>query len=70
MIEQANAVITDLGDHDPNGLDMSRDNRDIAIRSIREGAALTVDEHNGTRFAKWKPFNAWCNDVHIPDDLS
>jgi hypothetical protein len=28
----------------------------IAIRSIREGAALTVDEHNGTRFAKWKPF--------------
>jgi hypothetical protein len=28
----------------------------IAIRSIREGAALTVDEHNGTRFAKWRAF--------------
>jgi hypothetical protein len=28
----------------------------LVIRSIGEGAALTVDEHNGTRFAKWKPF--------------
>lgn len=28
----------------------------LRIRSIREGAALTVDEHNGPRFAKWKPF--------------
>jgi len=28
----------------------------LTIRSLREGAGLTVDEHNGTRFAKWKPF--------------
>jgi hypothetical protein len=26
-----------------------------AIRSIGEGARLTVDEHSGTRFAKWRP---------------
>lgn len=29
----------------------------LVIRSIGEGAALTIDEHNGTRFAKWKPFS-------------
>jgi hypothetical protein len=28
----------------------------LRICSIGEGARLTVDEHNGTRFAKWKPF--------------
>ena len=28
----------------------------LRIRSIGEAARLTVDEHNGTRFAKWKPF--------------
>ena len=28
----------------------------LGIRSIGEAARLTVDEHNGTRFAKWKPF--------------
>jgi hypothetical protein len=28
----------------------------LRIRSIGDGARLTVDEHNGTRFAKWKPF--------------
>jgi hypothetical protein len=28
----------------------------LRIGSIGEGARLTVDEHNGTRFAKWKPF--------------
>jgi hypothetical protein len=28
----------------------------LSIRSIGEGARLTVDEHNGTRFAKWRPF--------------
>jgi hypothetical protein len=27
----------------------------LAVRTIGAGAALTVDEHNGTRFAKWKP---------------
>jgi hypothetical protein len=32
------------------------DKLSIAIRSIREGAAHTVDEHNGTRFAKWRAF--------------
>jgi hypothetical protein len=29
----------------------------LRVRSIGAGAALTVDEHNGIRFAKWKPFN-------------
>jgi hypothetical protein len=28
----------------------------LRVAPIGEGAALTVDEHNGTRFAKWKPF--------------
>jgi len=28
----------------------------LRVRSIGDGAALTVDEHNGTRLAKWKPF--------------
>ena len=28
----------------------------LRIRSIAEAARLTVDEHNGTRLAKWKPF--------------
>jgi hypothetical protein len=28
----------------------------LRIRSIGAGAKLTVDEHNGTRFAKWKPW--------------
>lgn len=28
----------------------------LIVRSIGKGAGLTVDEHNGTRFAKWKPF--------------
>jgi len=28
----------------------------IIVRSIRAGAKLTVDEHNGTVFAKWKAF--------------
>jgi hypothetical protein len=28
----------------------------LIVRSIGAGAQLTVDEHNGTRFAKWKPF--------------
>jgi hypothetical protein len=28
----------------------------LKIRTLREGARLTVDEHNGTRFAAWKPF--------------
>jgi hypothetical protein len=28
----------------------------LTVRSIGEAAALTVDEHNGVRFAKWKPF--------------
>jgi hypothetical protein len=27
----------------------------LAVRTIGAAAALTVDEHNGTRFAKWKP---------------
>ena len=29
----------------------------LRIRSIGEGAKLTVDEHNDTHFSKWKPFN-------------
>jgi hypothetical protein len=28
----------------------------LRVRSIGDAAALTVDEHNGTCFAKWKPF--------------
>jgi hypothetical protein len=28
----------------------------LRVRSIGDGAALTVDEHSGTRFAQWKPF--------------
>jgi hypothetical protein len=28
----------------------------LRVRSIGAGAKLTVDEHNGTRFAKWKPW--------------
>jgi len=28
----------------------------LRIRSIDAGAKLTVDETNGTRFARWKPF--------------
>jgi len=29
----------------------------IIVKSIGKAAALTVDEHNGTRFAKWKAFS-------------
>lgn len=28
----------------------------LIVRSIGAAARLTVDEHNGTRFARWKPF--------------
>jgi hypothetical protein len=28
----------------------------LTIRSIGDGAGLTVAEHQGTRFAPWKPF--------------
>lgn len=30
----------------------------LTVRSIGEGARLTVDEHNGVRLARWKPFCA------------
>jgi hypothetical protein len=41
----------------------------LRVRSIGEGARLTVDEHNGTRFAKWKPFNRSAVSPPIaPDD--
>jgi hypothetical protein len=29
----------------------------VTVRTIAEGARLTVDEHNGAYFGKWKPFN-------------
>jgi hypothetical protein len=46
-------------DHDPNQpLHAYRGGMlCIIVRTIAEGAALSVDEHNGTRFAKWKPFS-------------
>jgi hypothetical protein len=28
----------------------------LRVRSIGKAAGLTIDEHNGTRFAKWRPF--------------
>jgi hypothetical protein len=44
--------------HNPaTPLDVYRGNTlALQVYSIGEAARLAVDEHNGTRFAKWKPF--------------
>jgi hypothetical protein len=42
----------------------------LHIRSIGEAARLTVDEHNGTRFAKWKPFCRSAGSPRIAQNLA
>jgi hypothetical protein len=42
----------------------------LRIGSIGEGARLTVDEHNGTRFAKWKPFCRSAGSHRIAQNLA
>lgn len=54
--------------HDPRTILIMRHagSDDVALRgSIGSAAKLTVDEHNGTVFAKWKPFRRSAGSARI-----
>jgi hypothetical protein len=54
--------------HDPRTILIMRHARsdDVALRgSLGAAAKLTVDEHNGTVFAKWKPFRRSAGSARI-----